>query len=121
MQEIFTRLGLSAKETQTFLKLLELGAQPVSVVAKHVGIPRSTMYFIVDQLKKEKTNIGYDINKDEYVEMLESGVIDPAKVTRTALQNAASIAGLLLTTEALVTDIPEKDKAPMHPQMPPEY
>ena len=65
---------------------------------------------IVDRLKKEKQNIGYDISKDDFVDMLESGVIDPAKVTRTALQNAASIASLLLTTEALITDVPEKDK-----------
>lgn len=71
---------------------------------------------IVDRLKKEKSaNIGYDINQDSYVDMLESGVIDPAKVTRTALQNAASISALLLTTEALITDVPEKDKPAMPP------
>jgi len=50
--------------------------------------------------------------------MIEAGVIDPAKVTRTALQNAASISGLLLTTEAIVTDAPEKDKGPAMPPMP---
>ena len=72
----------------------------------------------MDRLKKEKVNVGYDINKDEYVDMIESGVIDPAKVARTALQNAASIAGLLLTTEALVTDVPEENKSAM-PAMPP--
>jgi len=75
---------------------------------------------IVERLKKEATNIGYDINKDEYVDMLASGVIDPVKVTRVALQNASSIAGLLLTTEALVTEIPEKEKQMSVPQMP-EY
>ena len=66
---------------------------------------------IVDRLKKEKVNVGYDINKDDYVDMLQSGIIDPAKVTRTALQNASSIAALLLTTEALITDVPEPEKS----------
>ena len=81
---------------------------PVRQLALNAGLEGSV---IVERLKTEKENIGYDINQDEYVDMLKSGVIDPTKVTRTALQNAASIAGLLLTTEALVTDLPEKDKA----------
>ena len=85
---------------------------PIRQLCFNAGLEGSV---IVDRLKKEKKNIGYDINKDEYVDMLESGVIDPAKVTRTALQNAASIAGLLLTTECLVTDAPEKDKGGMPP------
>ncbi len=87
---------------------------PVRQLCFNAGLEGSV---IVDRLKKEKKNIGYDINKDEYVDMLESGVIDPAKVTRMALQNAASIAGLLLTTECLVTDAPEKDKGPAMPPM----
>ncbi|MCD4779594.1 MAG: chaperonin GroEL [Candidatus Omnitrophica bacterium] len=81
---------------------------PVRQLAENAGLEGSV---IVDQLKKEKQTVGYDINQDKYVDMFESGVIDPAKVTRTALQNAASISGLLLTTEALVTDIPEKEGA----------
>lgn len=81
---------------------------PVRQLAANAGLEGSV---IVERLKKEKKNIGYDINQDEYVDMLSSGVIDPAKVTRTALQNAASIAGLLLTTECLVTDAPEKEGA----------
>ena len=81
---------------------------PVRQLCNNAGLEGSV---IVDRLKKEKKNVGYDINKDEYVDMLESGVIDPAKVTRTALQNASSIAALLLTTEALVTDVPEQEKA----------
>jgi chaperonin GroEL len=80
---------------------------PLRQLAENAGLEGSV---IVNRLKTEAVNIGYDINKDDYVDMLESGVIDPAKVTRTALQNAASIAGLLLTTEALVTDIPEEEK-----------
>ena len=85
---------------------------PIRQLCFNAGLEGSV---IVDRLKKEKKNIGYDINKDEYVDMLESGVIDPAKVTRCALQNAASIAGLLLTTECIVTDAPEKDKPGMPP------
>jgi chaperonin GroEL len=80
---------------------------PVRQLCDNAGLEGSV---IVDHLKKQKINIGYDINKDDYVDMLESGVIDPAKVTRTALQNASSIASLLLTTEALITDAPEPDK-----------
>jgi chaperonin GroEL len=56
---------------------------------------------------------GYDAAKGEYGDLFATGVIDPAKVTRSALENAASVAGLLLTTETIVTDLPEKDKAPM--------
>lgn len=82
---------------------------PIQQLAKNAGLEGSV---IVEQLKKEKKNIGYDIAKDEYVDMLDSGIIDPAKVTRTALQNAASIASLLLTTEVLIADKPEKGNAP---------
>jgi chaperonin GroEL len=85
---------------------------PVRQLAENAGLEASV---IVERLKKEKLNIGYDINQDAYVDMLASGVIDPAKVTRTALQNAASIAGLLLTTEALITEAPEKEQAPSMP------
>ena len=60
-----------------------------------------------------KTNEGYDAASDTYGDMLEKGIIDPTKVTRSALQNAASIAGLLMTTEALVTELPEKDAPAM--------
>ncbi|MBU0467638.1 MAG: chaperonin GroEL [Candidatus Omnitrophica bacterium] len=88
---------------------------PVRQLAENAGLEGSV---IVDRLKKEAVNVGYDISKDDYVDMLESGVIDPAKVTRTALQNAASIAGLLLTTEALITDAPEKEKGGGMPGMP---
>jgi len=81
---------------------------PVRQLAENAGLEGSV---IVSRLKTEKKNVGYDINKDDFVDLLESGVIDPTKVTRTALQNAASIAALLLTTEVLVTDIPEKEGA----------
>ncbi|VAX37546.1 Heat shock protein 60 family chaperone GroEL [hydrothermal vent metagenome] len=85
---------------------------PVRQLAANAGLEGSV---IVNKLKDAKKNIGYDINKDDYVDMLDSGVIDPAKVTRTALQNAASIASLLLTTECLIADAPEKDAPAMPP------
>jgi chaperonin GroEL len=70
---------------------------------------------VVEEIKKRKGNEGYDVANDEYTDLVKAGIVDPTKVTRSALQNAASIAGLLLTTEALVTEIPEKEKAPPMP------
>ncbi len=67
--------------------------------------------FIVQEVKKRKGNEGYNVATGEYTDLVKAGVVDPTKVTRTALQNAASISGLLLTTEALVTELPEKEKA----------
>ena len=96
--------------SEIVLRALE---SPVRQLAFNAGLEGSV---IVEHLKAEKDNsIGYDFEKDEYTDMFKSGVMDPTKVTRTALQNAASIAGLLLTTECLVTDIPEKEKAPAMP------
>jgi chaperonin GroEL len=64
---------------------------------------------LIERLEKEK-NIGYDANKGEFVDMLKAGIIDPAKVVRTALETAASVAGLMLTTSVLITDLKDKDK-----------
>ncbi len=65
---------------------------------------------VVARVKEEKDNIGYNAEKDKYEDLILAGVIDPAKVTRTALQNAASISSLLLTTESIITDLPEEEK-----------
>jgi chaperonin GroEL len=70
---------------------------------------------VVEEIKKRKGNEGYDVSTGEYTDLVKAGIVDPTKVTRSALQNAASIAGLLLTTEALVTEIPEKEKTPPMP------
>ncbi len=70
---------------------------------------------VVQDIKKGKGNFGYDVAKAQYVDMVKAGIIDPTKVTRIALQNAASIASLLLTTECMVTEIPEKEKTPAMP------
>jgi len=74
---------------------------------------------IVEEVKKSPQGVGYDAQKNEFGNMVEKGIIDPLKVTRTALENAASVAVMILTTESLVTDIPEKERAPMPPM--PEY
>ncbi|MDD3275340.1 MAG: chaperonin GroEL [Candidatus Omnitrophica bacterium] len=87
--------------------------EPLRQIAQNAGLEGSV---VVQRIKEEKTNIGYDVSQDSYVDMIEAGVIDPTKVTRSALQNASSIAALLLTTEALITDKPEKeDKMPAMP------
>jgi chaperonin GroEL len=84
---------------------------PLRALALNAGVEGSV---IVDQVKKSKGNEGYNVATGEYEDLVKAGIVDPKKVTRSALQNAASIAGLLLTTECLITDVPEKDKpAPM--------
>ena len=70
---------------------------------------------VVKEVLNGKGNFGYNVATGEFEDMVKAGVVDPTKVTRTALQNAASIAGLLLTTECMITEIPEKEKAPAHP------
>jgi chaperonin GroEL len=70
---------------------------------------------VVQEVKKLKGSMGYDVATHEYVDMIKAGIIDPTKVTRTALQNAASIAGLLITTECMVTEIPEKKESSATP------
>jgi chaperonin GroEL len=65
---------------------------------------------VPSQREHHNGNYGYDVLTDRYVDMVESGIINPAKVTRSALQNAASIAAMILTTEALITDLPEKEQ-----------
>ena len=71
---------------------------------------------IVQEVKKGKGNEGYNVATGEYVDLVKAGIVDPTKVTRSALQNAASISGLLLTTEVVISDAPEKEKGPAMPQ-----
>jgi len=86
--------------------------EPVRQLADNAGAEGA---LVVEEVKKRKGNEGYDVTAAEYTDLLKAGIVDPTKVTRTALQNAASIAGLLLTTEALVTEVPEKEKTPPMP------
>jgi chaperonin GroEL len=80
---------------------------PLRSLAANAGVEGS---LIVQEVKKRKGNEGYNVATGEYEDLVKAGVVDPKKVTRSALQNAASIAGLLLTTECLITDAPEKTK-----------
>ncbi len=84
--------------------------EPSRQIATNAGQEGSV---IVQRIKSEKTSIGFDAEKGEFTDMFEAGIIDPTKVVRTALQNASSIASLLITTEAIVTEIPEKEKDKM--------
>ncbi|HEX7860711.1 MAG TPA: chaperonin GroEL [Verrucomicrobiae bacterium] len=80
---------------------------PLRMLASNAGVEGS---LIVQEVKRRKGNEGYNVATGEYVDLVKAGVVDPKKVTRSALQNASSIAGLLLTTECLVTELPEKEK-----------
>src|SRR5690242_389984 len=101
--------GLGLKDDQAtgvaiVRKALE---EPVKQIALNAGKEGSV---IVEQIRKSKAGEGYDADHDKFVNMFDSGIVDPAKVTRSALQNAASIAAMVLTTEAMVTEVPEEKK-----------
>lgn len=81
---------------------------PLRQIAKNAGYEPSV---IIERIKKEKDGIGFDASTGEFVDMIKHGIVDPAKVTRSAVQNAVSIASMLLTTEVLIADKPEKEKA----------
>ncbi|MBI5755476.1 MAG: chaperonin GroEL [Nitrospirae bacterium] len=87
--------------------------EPIRQIANNAGVEGSV---IVERVKHEKGSFGFDAAKEEYVDMIKTGIIDPTKVTRIALQNAASVASLMLTTEVMVSEIPEeKEKMPRMP------
>lgn len=119
--------GCALLRTQSALKDLDLhgdeklGMQivyraieaPLRIITSNAGYEASV---VIDRVLKESGHIGFDAKMGEYVDMIQAGIIDPAKVTRCALQNAASISGLLLTTEAMISDIEEEKKdTPMPP------
>src|SRR5512136_678231 len=93
------------------IKALE---EPIRMIAENAGVEGSV---VAERVKQEKGAFGFDADKEEYTDMMEAGIIDPTKVVRFALQNAASVASLLITTEAIVADKPEKK--PPYPPMPP--
>ncbi|MEJ1972244.1 MAG: TCP-1/cpn60 chaperonin family protein [Lacunisphaera sp.] len=111
----------TAKAVDASIAALEgdekLGAQ---IVRRAIESPLKQLVFnaglegavVVQQVLSSKGNSGYNVATGEYEDLVKAGVVDPTKVTRIALQNAASIAGLLLTTECIITDAPDKDKAP---------
>ncbi|MDR0629939.1 MAG: chaperonin GroEL [Treponema sp.] len=100
--------GLTDDEKVGFKIVKRALEEPIRQIAENAGLDGAV---IADKAKIEKKGIGFDAAKMEWVDMVKAGIIDPAKVTRSALQNAASIASLLLTTECAITDIPEKKEA----------
>src|SRR6185295_17271284 len=100
-------LGDEATGVNILRRALE---EPLRQIAANGGWEGSV---VVEAVRKLKPGHGWDAQKAEYTDMFVAGIIDPAKVTRSALENAASVAALLLTTETVVTDLPEKEKAPM--------
>ena len=92
------------------LKALEA---PIRQIAENSGVEGS---IVVGRINDNKSDtFGFDAQTEQYVDMLQAGIVDPAKVVRTALQNAASVAGLLITTEAMVAEAPKKESAPAMP------
>ena len=87
--------------------------EPLRQIAENAGVEGSV---IIQKIREGKGDFGYNARTGEYVNMFEAGVIDPTKVTRVALQNAASVAGMFLTTECGIVDIPEKTPAAPMPQ-----
>jgi chaperonin GroEL len=100
-----TMSGDEKTGVQIIIKALE---EPIRQIAENAGLEGSV---IVEKIKGSEAGIGFDALEEKYVDMIEVGIVDPAKVTRSALQNAASIASMVLTTESLVADIPEKEPA----------
>ena len=81
--------------------------EPIRVIAANAGYEGSV---VVDKVRNSPVEIGFDAKTGEYVDMVKAGIVDPVKVTRSALQHAASIAGLMLTTEAIICDLPDDKK-----------
>jgi chaperonin GroEL len=110
-------------DEQTGVSILRTALEmPMRKIAENAGQDGAVILDNVRRTQKEQDNvhIGYDVLQGAFVDMVKAGIIDPAKVTKGALSNAASIAAMVLSTEALITDIPEKEKGPATPPMP-EY
>ncbi len=111
---------MTYEDEQTGVKILRKALEePMRKIAANAGLDGAVVQETVRRKQQESgnKNIGYDVLSNDYVDMVEAGIIDPAKVTKGALENAASIAAMVLTTEALITDIPEEAAAA--PAMPP--
>ena len=106
--------GLKLREDEQFSVDIVRRAleEPMRQIAENAGVDGS---IVVQKVREGKDGFGYNAATDTYEDLLAAGVIDPAKVTRSALQYAASIAGLLLTTDAMIAELPKEDKAPAAP------
>jgi chaperonin GroEL len=115
---VLDEVKMEYEDEQTGVKILRKALEePMRKIAENAGLDGAVVLETVRRRQGETGNkhIGYDVLKNAYVDMVETGIIDPAKVTKGALENAASIAAMVLTTEALITDIPEKEKGPAMP------
>ncbi|HLG77931.1 MAG TPA: TCP-1/cpn60 chaperonin family protein, partial [Ktedonobacteraceae bacterium] len=106
---VLDNVKVAAGDEQTGINILRRALEePLRQIAINAGKDGSV---VVNHVATSQRGIGFDALKGEYVDMLKAGIIDPAKVTRSALQNAASIASMFLTTDALITDAPEEENA----------
>jgi chaperonin GroEL len=115
---VLDAVKMDYEDEQTGVNILRMALEmPLRKIVENAGLHGAVVLETVRRQHKEtgNKNIGYDVLKNEYLDMVETGIIDPAKVTKGALQNAASIAAMVLTTEALITDIPQKEAAPAMP------
>ncbi len=110
-QTVLEKLKLEGDEQLGVKIVLRALEEPLRIISSNAGFEGSV---VVDKVRKEKGNIGFNAKTGEYGDMIAEGIVDPAKVVRTALQNAASIAGMLLTTEALITEIQDDKKETGH-------
>jgi chaperonin GroEL len=113
-QKALKNLKLENHDQQLGVEIVKKALEePIKQIIANAGVEAT---LIVEKVKENKNiNYGYDAYAEKFVDMMEAGIIDPTKVTRTALQNAASVAGLMLTTEVLVAEIPEEEKNPPMP------
>ena len=110
--KVLDKLKVSGDEATGVNIVRQALDEPVRWIAINAGRDGAV---IVDAVKKGKAGVGYDAEADDFGDMVSKGIIDPTKVVRSALENAASIAAMVLITESLVTDIPEKEHAPAGP------
>jgi chaperonin GroEL len=108
-EKVIEKLSLKGDEKHGASIVKNALHYPLEAIADNAGLDGSVVVNRVRQLKGK--NDGYDADKGDYCDLVSAGVIDPAKVVRTALQNAASVAALLLTTESLITEIPSEEEA----------
>ena len=116
------KVKMKHSDEQTGVVILRTALEaPLRKISENAGLDGAVILDTVRRKHAEEKNkhIGYDVLTDQFVDMVQTGIIDPAKVTKGAIENAASIAAMILSTEALITDIPEDDK-PAAPPMP-EY
>jgi chaperonin GroEL len=120
-REAIKKLKMKYDDENTGVKVVRKALEkPMMGIAENAGKDGGVVIETVQRMQEEKgsKNIGFDVITEEYLDMVEAGIIDPAKVTKGALENAASIAAMILTTEALITDVEDDDPMPAQPQMP---